>query len=111
MKTVLAILCSLAFVWAQAATCAQMPQASAAKADCGCGGKMACCATHSAPVSQPLAANPVPAGNQIQLSVPPQNIAAWVLPDAALPEFSPVASTLLSVPGTALYTRDCALLI
>ena len=88
-----------------------MPQASAAKADCGCGGKMACCATHSAPGSQPLAPNPAPAGNHIQLSVPPQNIAAWILPDAALPGFSPVVSTLFSAPGTALYTRDCAWLI
>jgi hypothetical protein len=60
VKVALSIICSLAFAWAQVAVCAQMPQLPTAKADCGCGGKMACCAAHSAPVSQPLAANPVP---------------------------------------------------
>ena len=107
----LSIICSLAFVWAQVAVCVQTPQASAAKADCGCGGKMACCAAHHAPASQPLAANPVPAGNQNQLSIPPQNTVARVLPEAALPGISPVASTLFPAPGTALYDRDCARLI
>jgi hypothetical protein len=111
VKTVLSIICCLTFALAQLAACAQTPQASVAKMDCGCGGKMACCSTQPAPVSQPLTANPVPAGNQNQLSVPPQNLVAWVLPDAALPGFSPVASTLFPAPDAALYARDCAWLI
>jgi len=111
VKTALSIFCSLAVVLAQIAVCAQNPQAPAAKQDCGCGGKMACCAPQPAPASQPLTANPAPAGNQNQLSVPPQNIVAWVLPDAALTGFSPVASTVFVDPGTALYARDCARLI
>ena len=111
MKLALAIICSLAVAWAQIAVCAQTPPAPAAKVDCGCGGKMDCCAAQPAPASQPLTANPAPAGNQNQLSVPPQNLVAWVLPDAASPGFSPVASTLFTAPGAALYARDCARLI
>jgi len=111
VKTLLSIICCLAFAMAQIATCAQMPQASVAKMDCGCGGKMTCCDAQPAPASQPITANPAPAGNQNQLSVPPQNIVAWVLPDAALPGFSLIASTLSPASGAALYARDCAWLI
>ena len=87
------------------------PCAKQVRACCRHGGEMPCCKANSSPDSQSKPAIPAPAGNQIQLSVPPQNIASWVLPDAALPDFSPAASTLFSVPGTALYKRDCALLI
>jgi hypothetical protein len=111
VKVALSIICSLAFAWAQVAVCAQMPQLPTAKADCGCGGKMACCAAHSAPVSQPLAANPVPAGNQNQLSVPPQNITAWVLPDAAISQFPSALPASFVTKASPLYSRNCAWLI
>jgi len=110
MKTALAIVCSFLLAGTPLLL-AQTPQVSVAKVDCSCGGKMACCTTQPAPASQPLTASPVLTGNQNQLSVPPQNIVAWVLPDAASPGFSPIASTSFSAPGTALYARDCARLI
>jgi hypothetical protein len=111
VKTALSIICSLAFVWAQIAACAQTPQAAAAKPDCGCGGRMACCAVHHAPVSPPLAASPAPAGNQNQLSVPPQNIAAWVLPDAAISQFPSASPISFVTEASPLYSRNCAWLI
>jgi len=111
VKTVASIICSIAFIWAQAISCEQTPLPPGAKPSCGCGGKMACCAAHQAPVSPPPTANLVPAGTQFQLSVPPQNSAAWVLPDAMLARLSPAASTPITLTRTALYARDCARLI
>jgi hypothetical protein len=111
VKVVLSIICSFAFAWAQIAVCAQVPLASATKADCGCGGMMACCKAQPAQIPQPLNTNPASAGNQNQLSVPSQNIVAWILPDAVLPGYHEFASALFTSRGTALYARDCALLI
>ena len=45
--------------------------------------------------------------NYVQFSA----VGTWVLPDAALSGFSPVASTLFPLSGVALYARDCARLI
>jgi len=108
---VLSIFCSFAFAWAQISVCAQVSHASAAKADCGCGGKMPCCAAQPVRTPPPLSASPAPAGNQNQLPVPLQSVAAWILPDAALRRFPHIASTFFSSRGTALYARDCARLI
>jgi hypothetical protein len=111
VKVVLSIVCSLALVWAQIAIGAPMPQGTAAKAAGCCGGKMSCCAAQPARTPQPLNANPAPAGNQNLLSIPSQNLVAWILPDAASPGFPRIASTLFASRGTALYARDCARLI
>ena len=111
MRLVLSILCSLAVTWAQIAVYAQVPQVASAKADCGCGGKMPCCNAQPVQTPPPLGANPSPAGNQNQLPVPLQSVAAWILPDAALRRFPHIASTFFSSRGTALYARDCARLI
>lgn len=111
MKIALAIVCSLFLILGQAVVvCTANASATGAKHDCGCGGKMSCCAAKQASVPQPVAAT-VPAGsqNQIIFSVP-----VFVVLDLANTEsvsISPTVPASLSANVAPIFARNCAWLI
>jgi hypothetical protein len=111
VKTTLAIVCSLLLAWTPILR-AQAPAARVGRvvhACCHCG--KACCAAPASPESQPVPAAPVPSSSQNQLLTFAPTALAWVLPTAAVLEFSPVISSPLTVKRLPLYARNCAFLI
>jgi hypothetical protein len=111
MKAIVAIVCGLTLMLGQlfparaASGCAPV-----AKADCGCGGKMACCAEKSA-ASNPVPATPARGGseNQSMSSIPVA--AAWVLPAAGTVAICPANHFSAPQYGAPIFARNCARLI
>lgn len=105
MKIALTILCSLLLVLGQAVA-VSAPAGGLAAADCGCGGKMACCQQTPVPPAPPAAT--VPAGSQNQMVSPIPAVVAWVLAPAGTASISPPVSPLLTAASAPIFARHCA---
>ena len=116
VKPLLAILFSLALVWAQSvpARCVQSAAAGVARSACKCChcGGASCCMKKTAPNPQPMPAAPAPTSSQqLQLlSLAPAPV-AFVLPSAASSPFSATASAPVRAAALPLYQQNCILLL
>jgi hypothetical protein len=113
MKRALAILFSLALVWAQAASLLAGDVAASAKKCPACSCQQAgCCSPQSAPTPQPTPAAPAPAAAKNlspALTLLATAMATWPNDEAKVfPTLSPLSSKGTRVP---LYTRNCSFLI
>jgi len=115
MKLAAAIICSLMlagipFLSAQTPSTACRAK-SPVPACCQHGVKMPCCAANPVPDSQPSPAVPAPTASQNQLSFLAVNVVAWVLPDAAVSQFSSASPISFVTKANPLFARNCAWLI
>jgi len=115
LKQLSAILFSVLLAWVQiaplsavAATppCCQKMKMDACAASCG---GADCCVAHPAPDSRPTVPAQSNAQNQVSLLAP--MIMAWALPKNPANTISSITVLPLTVTGTPLYERNCALLL
>jgi hypothetical protein len=104
VKIALTILCSLLLMLGQTMAA---PVASAA--DCGCGGKSACCKQAQVPTAPPAAT--VPASSQIQMVSPVPAVVVWSLAAAGTFSISPTVSPSLTAGVAPIFARNCSRLI
>jgi hypothetical protein len=116
VKSLLAILFSLALVWAQSVPARCVPSATAGVARsackcCHCGGA-SCCMKKTAPNPQPMPAAPAPTSAQhLQLlSLAPVAV-AFMLPSAASSPLSSPAAASVRAAAVPLYQQNCTFLI
>lgn len=116
VKALVAILFSLALVWAQSvpARCGQSATAGVARSACKCChcGGVDCCMKKTGPAPQPMPAAPAPASSQqVQLLLLAPATLAFVLPSAASSPFSSPATSPARAAALPLYQQNCTLLI
>jgi hypothetical protein len=116
VKSLLAILFSLALVWAQSvpARCVQPASTGMARTACKCChcGGADCCMKKSAPVRQSPPAAPAPAASQqVQLLLLTPATVAFVLPSAASSPISSPAASPERAADLPLYQQNCTFLI
>lgn len=110
MKAILAILCGCSLLFGQMLPAAASSCATAVKTDCGCGGKMACCAKKSAPYS-PAPATTERGGSENQIvSLIPATV-VWVLAAAGTSSLSPANHFAAPLPAAPIFARNCSRLI
>ena len=104
MKFALTIVCSLLLLLGQVMAA---PVANAA--DCGCGGKMACCKQAQVPPAPPAATAQL--GSQNQMVSPVPVLVIWVLAPAGTLSISPTVASSLTAAAAPLFARNCVRLI
>jgi len=116
VKPLLAILCSVALVWAQVVpvVCAHVAPAAAKCPGCTCCpcGKGGCCMDNTSPCSQPAPATPAPRVSESgQLLLLAPAVVLFVVPPTRLAALTYPLSSWNRAAATPLYQWKCALLI
>jgi len=108
MKTVLAIVCSLALVWIPLIQPVQAAGFAAAKTRC-CHCAAKCCAVPTTPESQPPVAPPAGSHSSNYLIAPAPAL-VWLVPDFGVRDFGAARPDFLSAP-VSVFARNCVRLI
>ena len=108
MRLAVAIVCSLLLILGSAVASPVMACGSVA-ADCGCGGKMACCKSAQVPQAPPAATTQL--GSQNQMVSPVPAVVVWSMATAGTFSISPTVSSSLTAGVAPIFARNCSRLI